>query len=58
MASQILSHSQSSAVYPGSRERGLLPHEALWDLPLLLVLPSKDLAPSYFYKHCTVSWEH
>ena len=45
MASHIPSLSQSFAVYPSSRGRDLLLSEALWNSPLLLVLPSEDLAP-------------
>lgn len=40
MASQI--PSLGFVIHPGSREQGLLLHEALWDFPLLLVLPSED----------------
>lgn len=56
MASQI--PSLGFAIHPGSREQGLLLLEALWNFPLLLVLPTEDYAPSSFYKHCTVRWEH
>lgn len=42
---------------PWLQGAGLLQNEALWHLPMLLVLPVDDKAPPYCPKHCTVGQE-
>lgn len=53
VVSQIPSLSQTFAVHPDSREQGLLSRWGTW----VLALPMRTVS-SYFYKHCTASWEH